>query len=155
MSTFSYPSLNPTIAVHDAPAAIEFYKSVFGATERYRLVDPSSGQIVHAELLMGDSLLMLCEEMPEWNKTPRTLGGTTVRFSMHVKDADQTIARAITAGATETMPASNQFYGFRSGNIRDPFGHEWMIQHQLEEVPPDEMQKRWNSMTSGDKDGGK
>lgn len=83
------------------------------------------------------------------------MGGTTVRFSMHVKDADQTIARAIAAGATETMPASNQFYGFRSGNIRDPFGHEWMIQHRLEEVPPDEMQKRWNSMTSGDKDGGK
>jgi PhnB protein len=83
MSTFHYPRLTPTFAVHNAPAAIEFYQSVFGASERYRLVDPTSGQIVHAELLVGDSLFMLCEEMTEWNKTPQTLGGTTVRFSLH------------------------------------------------------------------------
>jgi uncharacterized glyoxalase superfamily protein PhnB len=146
MSTFTYPQLSPTIAVHDAPAAIEFYKNVFGASERYRLIDPSSGMVVHAELLLGESVLMLCEEMPEWNKTPQTLGGTTVRFSLHVTNADETLARAIAAGATETMPASDQFYGFRSGNIRDPFGHERMIQHPIEQVSPEEMQKRWAVM---------
>jgi uncharacterized glyoxalase superfamily protein PhnB len=102
--------------------------------------------VVHAELLLGESVLMLCEEMPEWNKTPQTLGGTTVRFSLHVTHADETLARAIAAGATETMPASDQFYGFRSGNIRDPFGHEWMIQHPIEQVSPEEMQKRWTGM---------
>jgi len=147
MSTFTYPSLTPTIAVHNAPAAIKFYQSVFGASERYRLVDPISGQIVHAELLFGDSLLMLCEEMPEWNKTPKSLGGTTVRFSLHVTNADATVAQAIAAGATETMPVRDQFYGFRSGNVRDPFGHEWMIQHPVEEVSPGEMQKRWDAMS--------
>lgn len=146
MSTLTYPRLTPTIAVHNAPAAIEFYQSVFGASERYRLVDSASGQIVHAELLFGDSLLMLCEEMPEWNKTPQTLGGTTARFSLIVENADQTIAQAIAEGATETMPATDQFYGFRSGNIRDPFGHEWMIQHPVEKVSPEEMQKRWDAM---------
>jgi uncharacterized glyoxalase superfamily protein PhnB len=150
MSTFTYPQLSPAIAVHDAPAAIEFYKAVFGASERYRLVDPTSGMVVHAELLLGESVLMLCEEMPEWNKTPQTLGGTTVRFSLHVADADETLARAIAAGATETMPASDQFYGFRSGNIRDPFGHEWMIQHPIERVSPEEMQKRWAAMCPQD-----
>jgi uncharacterized glyoxalase superfamily protein PhnB len=152
MSIFTYPQLSPTIAVHNAPAAIEFYRTVFGASERYRLIDPSSGMVVHAELLLGDSVLMLCEEMPEWNKTPQTLGGTTVRFSLLVSNADETLARAIAAGATETMPASDQFYGFRSGNIRDPFGHEWMIQHPIEQVSPEEMQKRWAVMCPSGKE---
>jgi PhnB protein len=146
MSTYNYPTLSPTIAVHDAPAAIDFYMNVFGATERYRLVDSSTGEVGHVELLIGDSLLMLCEEMPEWNKTPKTLGGTTVKFSLIVKSADETIAKAIAAGATSIMPISDQFYGFRSGNIRDPFGHEWMVQHRVEEVSPEEMQKRWDAM---------
>ncbi|MCD8534100.1 MAG: VOC family protein [Verrucomicrobia bacterium] len=146
MSTFNYPQLTPSIAVQNASAAIEFYTLVFGASERFRLVDSSSGQIVHAEIQFGDSLLMLCEEMPEWNKTPQTLGGTTLRLSLHVANADDTMARAIAAGATETMAVRDQFYGFRSGNMRDPFGHEWMIQHSVEEVSPEDMQKRWDAM---------
>ncbi|MGJ8644455.1 MAG: VOC family protein [Luteolibacter sp.] len=146
MSNFSYPTFCPSFAVNDAPAAIGYYKKVFGATERYRLVDSSSGQVGHAELLIGDCLFMLCEEMPEWNKTPKTLGGTTVKFSLIVENADETIASAIAAGATETLPVSDQFYGFRSGNVRDPFGHEWMIQHIVEEVSPEEMQHRWDAM---------
>lgn len=143
---FSYPAFSPSIAVNDAPAAIAFYQRAFGATERYRLVDSASGQIGHAELMIHGFLLMLSEEMPEWNKSPKTLGGTTVKFALIVDNADQAIATAIDAGASELMPATDQFYGFRSGTVRDPFGHEWLIQHETEKVPVEEMQRRWDAM---------
>jgi PhnB protein len=99
--------------------------------------------------MINDHLLMLSEEMPEWNKSPQTLGGTTVKFSLIVDNADEAFAKAIDAGATELMPLTDQFYGFRCGNVRDPYGHEWMIQHQTEKVSPEEMQRRWDAMGSG------
>ena len=146
MSTLTYSSFSPYITVHDATQAIAFYHAAFGATERFRLADASSGKIGHAELDLQGSLLMLSDENPAWNKSPQTLGGTPVKFCLMVENADAAIAKAVAAGATPLMPASDQFYGFRSGSVRDPFGHEWMLQHEIEKVSPEEMQKRWDAM---------
>jgi PhnB protein len=142
----SYPAFSPYITVHNAAEAIAFYQKAFGATERFRLTDASTGKIGHAELTLRGSLLMLSDENPAWNKSPQTLGGTPVKFSLMVENADAAIAAAVAAGATPLMPAGDQFYGFRSGSVRDPFGHEWMLQHEIEKVSPEEMQKRWSSM---------
>ena len=144
----SYPPLTPSLAVHDGAAAIAFYKEAFGAEELYRLVDPESGKIGHAELLINGSLVMLADEYPMFNKAPQTLGGTSVRLSLMVVDVDAAVGRAQKAGATVTMPPKDQFYGFRSANLRDPFGHEWMLQRELEKVQPAEMQRRWNTMVN-------
>lgn len=146
MSTLAYPSFSPYITVHNAEEAIAFYHAAFGATERFRLADASSGKIGHAELDLQGSLLMLSDENPAWNKSLQTLGGTPVKFCLMVENADAAIAKAVAAGATPLMPASDQFYGFRSGSVRDPFGHEWMLQHEIEKVSPEEMQKRWDAM---------
>lgn len=141
-----YPAFSPAIAVKDAAAAIAFYTGVFGAIETLRLSDSSTGMIGHAELKIGDGLLMLGEEHPDWNRSPVTLGGTTVKFSLMVDDVDATFAAAVAAGATALMQPVDQFYGFRCGTVRDPFGHEWMLQREIEKVSPEEMQKRWDEM---------
>ena len=142
----SYPPLIPMFAVHDAAEAIEFYKTAFGATELYRLIDPESGKIGHTELMLNGSLVMFSDEYPQHNKTPRTLGGTSMTLCLMVDDVDATVARATAAGATVTKPPSNQFYGHRSATVRDPFGHEWMLQREIEKVSPTEMQRRWDAM---------
>lgn len=152
MSTPSteYPTVSPYLSVRNAAQAIAFYKAAFGATERFRLSDKASGNVGHAELLIEGSLVMLSEENPQWgNKAPPTLGGTPITFCVMVKNADAALARAVAAGATVLMPAADQFYGFRSGSVVDPYGHQWMLQHQIETVSPEEMQKRWDAMTSG------
>lgn len=142
----SYPPLIPKFAVHDAAEAIEFYKTAFGATELYRLIDPESGKIGHTQLMLNGSLVMFSDEYPQHNKTPRTLGGTSMTLCLMVDDVDATVARATAAGATVTKPPSNQFYGHRSATVRDPFGHEWMLQREIEKVSPTEMQRRWDAM---------
>lgn len=142
----TYPPLIPSIAVHDAAQAIEFYKAAFGATELYRLIDPQSGKVGHAELLLNGSLIMLADEYPAHNKSPRTLGGTSVKFDLMVKDTDTALARATAAGATVVMLPSDMFFGHRMATVRDPFGHEWILQHVIEQVTPDEMQRRWDAM---------
>lgn len=145
--TSEYPQLAPYLTVNDAAKAIEFYKTAFGATERYRLSDTGSGSVGHAELLINGGLLMLADENPGWNnKSPATLGGTSVKLSLMVDDVDATVEKAKNAGATVTMPPMDMFYGFRSGSITDPFGHEWMIQREIEKVSPEEMQCRWDAM---------
>ena len=141
-----YPPIIASIAVPGAEAAIEFYKSAFGATERYRLVDSASGKIGHSELNLNGSMLMVSEEDPKWNKSPKTLGGTSVRFILMVENADAAFGKALAAGATPLMPVGDQFYGYRMGIVKDPFGHEWMLQHVVEEVSPEEMQRRWDEM---------
>jgi PhnB protein len=143
----TYPAFSPYITVRDAPRAIAFYQAAFGATETFRLVSAASGKIGHAELSLRGGLLMLSEENPAWNKSPDTLGGTPVRFCLMVENADAAIEAAVAAGATVIMPAANQFYGFRSGCVRDPLGHEWMLQHEIEKVSHAEMQKRWDAMS--------
>ena len=141
-----YPVLAPYLTVEDAGRAIEFYKSAFGAVELFRLVDPQSGKIGHAELTISGQLLMLADEYPQYNKSPKTLGGSATKFSLLVPNADAACEQAIAQGATSVMPPNDQFYGHRSGSVRDPFGHEWMLWHEVEVVQPDEMQRRWNEM---------
>ena len=137
------------IRLADAARAVEFYKQAFGATEKFRLTEPS-GRIGHAELDFGGTTLMLSDEFPEFGiKGPRSIGGTSLTLHLHVDDADALIARAVTAGATIVRPAQDQFYGERSGTVRDPFGHEWNIGHQIETVSTDEMQRRYTRMMKG------
>ena len=131
--------------VRDAAKAIEFYRRAFGAEEKLRLVDPQSGRVGHAELSFGGAVVMLADEFPEYGIAgPLTAGSTTVTIHLHVDDADALIARAAEAGAEVLRPAQDHFYGERSGTVRDPFGHRWNIGHHLEDVAPDEMQRRYD-----------
>lgn len=144
-----YPPLSLALTVKNAFKAIEFYTAAFGAVELYRLLDPVTGLIGHAEMKVQGALLMLGEENCAFNKSPETLGGTPVKLCLFVDSTDAAIARAVSAGATLIRPATNQFYGHRCGAIRDPFGHEWMISQEIEKVSPAEMQRRWNAMAKG------
>jgi PhnB protein len=142
--SFEYPSLAPAIAVSDGVQAIDFYKKAFGAIERYRLVDPESGKIGHAELTINGALLMLSDEYPQFNKTPQSLGGVSAKYFVKCDDVDAAFARAVEAGAEVIFPLTTQFYGHRDGRVRDPFGHEWLLSQEVEKVSPEEMQRRWN-----------
>ncbi|MGB8699581.1 MAG: VOC family protein [Thermosynechococcaceae cyanobacterium] len=148
-ATTSYPPLIPAFAVHDAAQAIAFYQQAFEATELYRLIDPESGKIGHAELLINGTMIMLADEYPAFNKAPQTLGGTTVKLTLMVEDVDAIVARASAAGAFVVRSPSDEFFGHRSATIRDPFGHEWMLQKEIEKVAPEEMQRRWDAMVKG------
>jgi len=135
------------LIVSDAPEAIEFYTSVFGAKEKFRLTEPS-GRIGHAELDFGGVTLMLAAEFPEYNiLSARSVGGTPVTIHLHVDNADEMIARAVEAGATLERAVADQFYGERSGSIIDPFGHRWSVGHSIEQVTPEEMQRRYTALT--------
>jgi len=141
--------LFPYLHVSNAAKAIDFYKQAFGVTELFRLTEPS-GRIGHAELDFGGMTLMLCDEFPEYGiKGADTLGATSVTLHIHVDNADEVIARAVQAGATLTMAAQDQFYGERSGVVHDPFGHRWNIGHSIEDVKPQEMQRRYDEMLKG------
>lgn len=143
--SLEYPPLAFAIAVKNGAEAIEFYKKAFGAIERYRLIDPESGKIGHAELTINGALLMLSDEYPQYNKTPEALGGVSAKFYVKCDDVDASFARAIAAGAEVLLPLTNQFYGHRDGRVRDPFGHEWLLSQQFEEISPEEMQHRWDA----------
>lgn len=146
-TTTQYPPLSPYLTVKDARKAIEFYVAAFGAKELFRLDDTASGTIGHAEILVNGSLVMLSEENPKWGtQSPATLGGSPVKLCLMVENTDTAVARASAAGATVEMPPTDTFYGFRCGAVRDPFGHQWLIQHQIEKVSPEQMQKRWDAM---------
>lgn len=136
--------LMPYIAVRGGADAIDFYVRALGAVEKYRLVDPGDGKIGHAELTLGDSTLMLSDEYPDFGAlSPESLGGSPVKLHLYVDDADATFARALQAGAIELRPVKDQFFGDRSGLIQDPFGHSWFIASKVDDVSPQEMQKRW------------
>lgn len=131
------------LAVNDAARAIAFYEKAFGAKEKYRLSEPT-GRIGHAELDFGGVTVMLADEYPEYDfKGADKYGGTPVMLHLHVDDCDALIDRAVAAGAELERAPQDQFYGERSGTIRDPFGHRWSIGHHLEEVAPEEMQRRY------------
>ena len=137
-----YPRVTPYLIVDGASAAIDFYTSVLGATERMRMSAPND-RVGHAELEIGDSLIMLADESPEMDaRSPRTVGGTPVSLHVYVEDADGTFERAIGAGATALQQVEDKFYGDRSGSFEDPFGHRWHVATHVEDVPPGEMQKR-------------
>ena len=132
--------------VQDAAKAIEFYTSVFGATEKFRLTEPG-GRIGHAELDFAGTTLMLADEFPEHGiKGPKAYGGTSVTIHLHVDDADALVKRAAEAGAKVEIEPADQFYGERSGSVIDPFGHRWNIGQSIEEVSPEEMQRRYDEM---------
>jgi uncharacterized glyoxalase superfamily protein PhnB len=134
------------LRVADATRAIEYYTEAFGAEEKFRLAEPS-GRIGHAELAFGDATIMLSDEFPEMGiRGPASVGATTVSIHLHVDDADAVLERAEKAGGEIIRPAQDQFYGERSGTVRDPFGHEWNVGHSIEQVPPEEMQRRYDEM---------
>jgi uncharacterized glyoxalase superfamily protein PhnB len=136
----------PYLRVRNAVAAIDFYIRAFGVTEKFRLVEPGTGRIGHAELQFGPSVIMLSDEYPEHDIVgPQTRGGTSVGIHLHVDNADELYARAVAAGATGVRPPEDQFYGERSARVRDPFGHEWLIGHHIEAVDTREMQRRYDA----------
>jgi PhnB protein len=137
-----YHSLTPYLFVKGAANAIEFYKNVFGATERMRMPGPG-GRIMHAELQIGDSVLMLADESPAMGAlSPQTIGGSGSLVSVYVADVDAAVAKAVAAGSKLVRPVKDQFYGDRSGGVIDPFGHMWSVATHVEDVSPEEMQKR-------------
>jgi PhnB protein len=143
-----YNTLTPYINVKDARKAIEFYKNAFGAKEIERFSMPD-GSIGHAVIEIGDSRIMIADENIEWgNKSPQTLGGTPVCLCLYVKDVDTVFNSALKAGAKVTgdMVVKDQFYGDRSGTLTDPFGHQWSILTHIEDVSPEETQRRLNEM---------
>ena len=137
----------PYLRVRNAAAAIAFYSEVFGAVETLRLAE-TSGRIGHAELRIGETAIMLADEHPELGIVgPATLGGTSVGLHLHVTNVDALAQKAVAAGATITRPLQKQFYGERTCAIRDPFGHDWLLGEQIEEVSPTEMQRRYWELT--------
>lgn len=136
----------PYLRVRNAAAAIEFYKLAFGVKEKFRLTEPS-GRIGHCELDFGNTTVMVSEEYPEYGIVgPETLSGTSFAIHLHVDDADALIAHAVEAGAEVIRKPQDHFYGERSGTIRDPFGHEWLVGHELEKLSPEEMQRRYDAV---------
>ncbi len=133
----------PLLIVEGAARAIEFYRQAFGATEELRLTDPESGVLLHAEVRVGDSVIMLADENERWGtRSPRSLGGTPVAIHLYVEDVDVLAERAVAAGAEVLIPVADQYYGDRTGRLRDPFGHEWIVATHVEDVSPGEMQRR-------------
>jgi PhnB protein len=141
-----YPRVCPYLHVDGASAAIDFYTEVFGALERMRLPG-RDGRVGHAELAIGDSIVMLADENPSIGVVgPRTLGGTPLTLAIYVGDVDATVAKAVELGAKQTRAVEDQFYGDRVGMIEDPFGHVWSVQSHVEDVSPEEMRRRAAAM---------
>jgi PhnB protein len=137
-----YHTATPYLAVDDAAEAIEYYTKAFGAKERVRMETPD-GKIGHAELEIGDSLVMLSDPFPQSStRPPKELGGTSVSVFLYVEDVDAFVKQAVEAGATVTMEVADQFWGDRFGSFTDPFGHLWSIATHVEDVPPEEMAER-------------
>jgi len=134
-----YHTVSPYLAVDDAEKAIEYYTKAFGAKETVRMDGPD-GRIGHAELKIGDSLVMLSDPFPQASTTPpKELGGTSSSIFMYVEDVDAVVQKAVDAGATVTMEVEDQFWGARYGAVRDPFGHQWSLGQQVREVSAEEI----------------
>jgi PhnB protein len=141
-------AVTPYLMVKGAASAIEFYKNVFGATLFMRLDGPD-GKIAHAEIKIGESIIMLADESVEMNnRSPQTVGGTGVYIVLYVPDVDAVAQKAVAAGAKLLIPIADQFYGDRSGRLLDPFGHIWLIATHTEDVSSEEMQKRFDEMVA-------
>ena len=140
-----YHTVTPYLIIKGAAEALEFYKKAFGATELFRMDQPD-GKIGHAEIKIGDSPIMLCDEYLEMNHaSPKTLGGSPVSLLLYVEDVDTVFDRAISAGAEQQMPLVDKFYGDRSGSVLDPFGHVWHIATHKKDVALEEMEKRMSA----------
>jgi PhnB protein len=138
----NYPRVTAYLAIDGAGEAIEFYKKIFGAQERFRMPGPD-GRIGHAEIGIGDSVIMMADTFPEMNVLdPKKLGGTPVTLTVYVEDVDKTFKNAISGGAKETQAVEDKFYGDRAGQFEDPWGHRWNVMSHVEDVSPEEMEKR-------------
>jgi len=140
-----YHSVTPYLIVTDSATAINFYQKAFGAVEQFRF--EHEGRIMHAELRIGDSQIMISDEWTEMGyRSARSIGATPVSLMVYVPNVDEVYARAIAAGATERSPVEDQFYGDRSGNLTDPFGHQWTISTHVKDVSPEEMEQKFKEM---------
>jgi PhnB protein len=138
-----YHTVTPTLTVQDVDKAIGFYKRAFGAEERRRFLGPDEKSIIHAEVKIGNSIIMLGEEHAEMGcRGPQSLGGTPVGLYLYVDDVDHVFARAVSAGAKADMPVADMFWGDRYGQVTDPFGHKWNLATHKEDFTPEEMRKR-------------
>lgn len=136
-------TLTPMLTVRGGDKAIDFYKRALGADERMRILGPDGKSIMHAEIKIGDSIVMLGEEQPQRGcRGPQTLGGTPVSLYLYVENVDQAFTRAASAGATVTMPVADMFWGDRGGQLTDPFGHKWFLATHKEDVTQEDIQKR-------------
>lgn len=141
-----YHRITPYLVVQNAAAAIEFYTKHFGAVEFVRMAGPN-GSVAHAEMKIGDSVFMLADEMPDMGfKAPGAFGGTPVSLLLYVEHVDDVVRKAVAEGATLLRPVADQFYGDRTGTLTDPFGHVWTVATHIEDVTPEEMQRRMASM---------
>lgn len=138
-------TIAPMLAIRGAVEAMEFYRHAFGARETMRLTGPG-GSIAHAELAIGEGVIMLAEEDPKFNAVPEALGGTPVVIHLYVPDVDAVVARAVGAGARVLIPVADQFYGDRAGRIADPYGHVWIISTRKEELSQEEVQRRFEAL---------
>ena len=142
-----FHTATPYLTVNDAAGAIDFYKRAFGAKERMRM-DAPVGKIGHAEVQIGDAIVMLCDEMPMSNsKSPKTLGGTASAVFLYVDDVDAVYKQAVSAGATGTGEPTDMFWGDRFGHVLDPYGHSWALATHIEDVAPQEMARRHQEHT--------
>ena len=137
-----YNIVTPYLSIKGAAKAVEFYKSVFGATEVVRMPGPD-GRIMHAELKIGDSMIMLSDEHPQMGAlSPQSVGGTPITLHLYVANVDAIVQKAVDAGASLDRPVKDQFYGDRTGSLTDPFGHKWYVATHVEDVSPEELKKR-------------
>jgi uncharacterized glyoxalase superfamily protein PhnB len=148
-----FHTLTPHLVVEGAAKAIEFYQKAFGAKEVARMPAPDGKRLMHADIMIGDSHVMLGDDFPEMcggvSRAPRTLGGSPVTIHLYVTDVDKVMQQAIAAGAKETMPASDMFWGDRYGKVEDPFGHDWSIATHMADLTLEEMMKAAASAFSG------
>ena len=141
-----YHSVTPYLIVDDGARALDFYKRAFGAKELMRMPAPG-GKVGHAEIKIGDSVIMLADEAPEMDaRSAKHYGGSPVSLMVYVEDVDKLFPQAVGAGAKEVRPVTDQFYGDRSGTVKDPFGHSWHLSTHKEDVSPEEMKKRMDAM---------
>ena len=137
-----YHSVTPYLIVKDAASALEFYKKAFNAEETMRMPGPD-GSVGHAEIKIGNSPVMMADEAPEMGfRGPQTLGGSSVSLMIYVENVDELYKQALAAGAKELRPVENQFYGDRAGTLEDPYGHVWTIATHVEDIDPEEMERR-------------
>ena len=145
-------TVEPYLTIKNAVAALDFYQRAFGARERFRLMMPD-GRVGHAEIQLEDCVIMLSDEFPEMGgQGPETLGGSPVNIHLYVKDVDAFFKKAIAQGAKQMKPVEDQFYGDRSGQLRDPFGHLWWISTHKEDIAHEELQRRIQGMCGGEPD---
>lgn len=146
-----FRTVTPHLVIDGCAKAIEFYKKAFGAEEILRMPAPDGKRLVHAEIRIGDSAVMLADEFPEWapRRSPTALGQTSVTIHLYVPDADAVFKRAVDAGAAVVMPMNDAFWGDRYGQVADPFGHQWSIATHQHDPTPEEMAKAMAEMCGG------